>query len=316
MNTIAQAIGLPEYFPVIGDRFFHEKSGGSASISSLEGPYIQFSGGWWTGRTWREEDIVAKIESGEIGGIQESNGNFIWAVPAAIERCKGMLTIQPLSEGRVRHDNYPTMPPNIAFLLALKEEKLEGYESIYRWKFGDLGSVAATIYADRHDESIVRLGVIEATPPGTGMGSKVLRSLAQKADQLRVELRLIPVPKPGSGWPVDRLVAFYRRFEFAPIEGDPNGQMYRYPLPAGHPLRLPDDGTDRVTEEYLEACSRFHFPVMYDGQERIPATITTMERVTGKVVYWGETALDRLHGSTRRWTTLDVVLRCARKVKR
>lgn len=83
---------------------------------------------------------------------------------------------------------------------------------------------------------------------------------------------------------------------------------------ADHPSNLEPLPGGRIDRAYLEACHRHGVAVMYNDEPRVPVLIYHMDRV-GEVVQWGRTSEQELLAPTlQHITTMDVVLRCARRI--
>lgn len=86
-----------------------------------------------------------------------------------------------------------------------------------------------------------------------------------------------------------------------------------YP-PSDHPSNLEPLPNNRIDRAYLDACQKYGVAVLYNDEPRVPALIYHMDRV-GEVVQWVPTSEQEfLAPAMQHITTIDVVLRCARRV--
>ena len=97
--------------------------------------------------------------------------------------------------------------------------------------FGEVDGVSVSL--EDYTPSEVELADITARPKGRGLGTKAMARLVGAADELGIDLMLLPVGNPGDK-KHERLVEFYERFGFS---SDDEGVMRRGASQASNAVR-------------------------------------------------------------------------------
>jgi hypothetical protein len=105
--------------------------------------------------------------------------------------------------------------PTIRFMTSMDQYRMTGYDWAFLTKFGyHIPGIAARLYLTPIDQDVVHISDLKATFPGAGAGSRLLRIVAELADEAEVVLSLDAKSFGEIRIPDDKLVEWYKRFNF------------------------------------------------------------------------------------------------------
>jgi len=123
--------------------------------------------------------------------------------------------------------------PTIDFLNRMDRYRITGDAWMFFIKrYYHIPGIAARLALTPIDRTVVHITDLKATFPGAGEGTRLMRVLADMADEARVVLSLEARGFGEIAIPTDRLIGWYRRFSFRETVSDAleNGvPMARFP---------------------------------------------------------------------------------------